>query len=187
MELDPQSDTSLAEIFEEWIPVVARASLEAQRPEGLEDVDLIIQFDFGDAGAWHIGILGGAEVAVTEGLHEAPQLAFRMNESAFRRTQLGEGRRWNILGMITGDRHRYDKLVQVRGTLSLDLKEGRDDRIGVDVVFGGASDPNVTLKAKFDDFCDIVERKGNPVVMYMTGRIKAHGSLGLLLKTQQVL
>lgn len=52
---------------------------------------------------------------------------------------------------------------------------------------GEASDPLVTIKAKFDTFVDFYQGKLNAMSAVMTGKIKIKGNMAAAMKMQQFL
>lgn len=61
----------------------------------------------------------------------------------------------------------------------VDLKDGK-------VYKGDAPKADVTLTMKDQDFQDLMSGKGNGQQMFMSGKIKFKGNMGLLMKLQDI-
>lgn len=58
---------------------------------------------------------------------------------------------------------------------------------GVEVAEGSASEPQVTVTISAADFQALVTGTLNPVMAFMSGKIKIQGDMGLAMKLQQLL
>ncbi len=67
-------------------------------------------------------------------------------------------------------------------TWTIDLTKDADF-----VTKGQADSPNCTVTIKLDDLADIVEKKLNPQMAFMTGKLKVKGDMGLALKLGSIL
>ncbi|MBZ0253970.1 MAG: SCP2 sterol-binding domain-containing protein [Candidatus Methylomirabilis sp.] len=185
--IDAPMDISPADYFANHVPQAVEATLKERPAAEMEGIEFKVAFEVEGHGAWTVRIADGARVALEAEDHPDAHLRFRFDERAFRRSQLGEGRRLDVIEMIHGDRRRFDKLPSTAGTLHLELTAEEPEPHRVSIVFAGGGPSQVTLAATLDDFCDVVERKANPVMLFMSQRLRARGNLGYLLKTQQIL
>jgi putative sterol carrier protein len=67
---------------------------------------------------------------------------------------------------------------------------------GVVYIDGNASPPNIsnddkaadcTLKMAFSDFEDLIERRADGMSLFMTGKLKIEGDMGVAMKLQTIL
>ncbi len=61
------------------------------------------------------------------------------------------------------------------------------DENGGKTVMGKEQEPQCTLILEVDDFKDLIAKKLNPTVAFMSGKLKIQGNMGLALKLQTLL
>lgn len=185
--IDAPADIAPAAYFSDHVPQAVETVLKERPASGMEGIEFKVAFEIQGHGTWTVRIQDGARAALDAADHPDAHLRFRFDERAFRRSQLGEGRRLDVIEMIHGDRRRFEKLPSTAGTLHLELTAEEPEPHRVSIVFAGGGPSEVTLSATLDDFCDVIERKANPVMLFMSQRLRARGNLAYLLKTQQIL
>jgi len=72
---------------------------------------------------------------------------------------------------------QFDFTGQIEGSCHIRIG---DDRI--QTAAAPAARPNLTIRAPFETWMDVITGKANPQLAFMTGKYKASGDLGLLMK-----
>ncbi|MFH1357448.1 MAG: SCP2 sterol-binding domain-containing protein [bacterium] len=78
--------------------------------------------------------------------------------------------------------YAFELIGDTPETWTIDLTKDSDF-----VTKGAEGTPNCTVSIKLEDLADIVEKKINPQMAFMTGKLKVKGDMGLALKIGAIL
>lgn len=78
--------------------------------------------------------------------------------------------------------YQFDLTGDTPSSWTIDLTKDSDF-----ISEGVTGSPNCTVTIKLDDLADIVEKKLNPQMAFMTGKLKVKGDMGLALKLGTIL
>ncbi|NWG20615.1 MAG: SCP2 sterol-binding domain-containing protein [Chloroflexi bacterium] len=79
-------------------------------------------------------------------------------------------------------RQKVSVVKSLRGTVKLELTRSDDSIFESTSVFGGQSEPSVTLRMTTDDYRQMLAGELNGQMAFMTGKLKFEGSLPLLMQ-----
>ena len=85
------------------------------------------------------------------------------------------------------DPKRYKALLDFRGTLFIKLRKEDGEELVATLCFNGADTPSATLKLKVSDWIGLQAGKKNGPMLMMTGKMKAGGDMGFIMKCQALM
>ncbi len=81
----------------------------------------------------------------------------------------------------------HAKLSSVQGTVVIKLIHDDDSTSTICTVFNNAGDPKVTITLAMEDVKGLLTNESNPVNLFMSGRLKLEGDMGLAMSFQTLL
>jgi hypothetical protein len=184
--IDAPEGVAIPAFFENLVPPAVRELVDTRPLHGMHDVTFRVRFSVEGVGDWLVSVANAAQVVVERDRRTPAHLTVRFDEASFRRSQTGEGRRINVLEMLYGDRKRFDRLLGVKGMLQVALDDHGESR-RLALVFNEEQEPSVIMRVGYDDFCDVLDKIASPPMLFMRGRMRIDGSVGLLLRVQGLL
>jgi putative sterol carrier protein len=145
-----------------------------------------LQYNVGDA-KYCLHIKDGDKLEIVKGGVDAPMLSLYMKESDWRDYISGKvdaGLDRFIDPTQLCDRKRFNTLLDFKGTLTLKLRKDDGEDIVAVVCFNGSDAPSATLKLKISDWNGMQKGKKNGAMLFMSGKIKAGGDMGFVMKCQ---
>lgn len=79
-------------------------------------------------------------------------------------------------------RRKVDVVKSLRGTVRLELEHSDGSTWQSATVFGGAAEPEVTLRMTADDYVAMMRGELNGQMAFLSGKLKFEGSLPLLMQ-----
>ncbi|MBK7972703.1 MAG: SCP2 sterol-binding domain-containing protein [Deltaproteobacteria bacterium] len=177
--------------FREFFP--AQYARDPKR-YGTADTPGAAVFHIDGGGSWSVRI-ARSRLAVERGAPADTRLTIAVSRPDFdavfvRRTQ-DEVARTGTLSELSRDAfvplfvtpRRLAIVERARGTLRFDL-DHEGDRRALSITPGApgaSSEPRATIRVALDDFLQLLSRKKNPKLLFVTGRLKVKGDLGFAL------
>ncbi len=151
--------------------------------------EFTLQYNMGDA-KYCLHIKDGDKLEIIKDGIDNPMLSLHMEESDWRDYISGEvdaGLERFLDPTQLYDQKRYNALLEFKGTLILKLRKDDGENLVATICFNGADSPSATLKLKIPDWIDLqTGKKGGPMLV-MTGKMKAGGDMGFVLKCQTLM
>jgi putative sterol carrier protein len=79
-------------------------------------------------------------------------------------------------------RRKVEIVKNLRGTVKLELTRSDESLFESVSIFGGQSEPSVTLRMTTDDYRQMLSGELNGQMAFMTGKLRFEGSLPLLMQ-----
>ncbi|MBU0993788.1 MAG: SCP2 sterol-binding domain-containing protein [Proteobacteria bacterium] len=80
-----------------------------------------------------------------------------------------------------------EKLSAINGTINIEVTNDNKSISKFSVGFNTSDMSSVTIKLEIEDFREIMAKKSNPINLFMAGRLKLEGDMGLALALQALL
>ncbi len=179
--------TTPKQFFEELMPMGLAAQVQAG---GKKPPDAIMAYKLtGEGGgSWLVSIKDGA-ATVGPGEGEA-NVTFTVSVDDWRDAVLG--RNGATLALIVpqprpGRPDNSARMLQIKGTMALDLAREGMEPYRVEMCFNGGAAPRTVMKLKLDDFLGIQEGRMNGQEAFMTGKLRVEGDMAFLMQIAQMM
>ncbi len=94
-------------------------------------------------------------------------------------------------GFSQSDRDRmsslHAKLSSIQGTVVINLTNDDDSTSTICTVFNNTADPKVAITLAMEDVKGLLTNESNPVNLFMSGRLKLEGDMGLAMSFQTLM
>ena len=183
-------DISAENFFEEVVPQLFRDELKNHPVQGMEGLDFKLQFTItGDRSTTYgIVVKNGTDLQVMANGIPDPQIGFELNEKDWRDSITGKEGGEAVMGMFFDpsmlNKKKYDSLLGVKGVLNLVLARDSGEPFNAKLKFNNADIPVSTIKMKASEYSAMLKGQMNPVMAFMSGKLKISGDMGLALKLQ---
>ena len=172
--------TSPSEYFEHVVPQQFAAAL-ADAPEGIADQpELIAVYEItGEGGGtYHLRSMG-TQLDIAPGDAEGADM--------YTSVTIDDWRKSVATGLIDPfvdyvSRRKVGVVKSLKGTVRLELMHSDGSMWESATVFGGQTEPTVTLHMDGDDYTAMMRGELNGQMAFMTGKLKFEGSLPLLMQ-----
>ncbi len=185
-----QWDISIANFFEEVVPQIFRDELKEHPVQDMEGHDFKLQFSITGEGPATYGIIvkNGTELnVVTNGIPD-PQITFELSEKDWRDSITGKEGGDAVMGMFFNpamlNRSKYDTLLGIKGTMNLVLSRTDGEPFKAKMRFNNTDIPVSTISMKAAEYSAMLKGEINPIMAFMSGKLKIAGDMGLALKLQ---
>ncbi len=175
------------QFFEELMPMgfATRVQAEGKQPP---DATMAYKVTGEGGGNWLLAIKEGA-MSVRAGEGEA-NVTFTLSVDDWRDAVLG--RNGANLALIVpqprpGRPDNSARMLQIKGTMALDLAREGMDPYRVEMCFNGAAAPRTVMKLKLDDFLGMQEGRINGQEAFMTGKLRVEGDMAFLMQIAQMM
>lgn len=183
------ADVTPKQFFEEFLPLgfAARAA-EAQSASTPASATMAYKVSGDGGGNWLVAIKDGA-MTVTPGEGEA-NVTFTVSIEDWRDAVLG--RNGANLSLIVpqprpGRPDNSARMLQLKGTMALELAREGLDPYRVEMCFNGAAAPRTVMKLKLDDYLGMQEGRVNGQEAFMAGRLRVEGDIAFLMQIGQMM
>jgi putative sterol carrier protein len=143
-----------------------------------------------DGQKYGMRIKNGTDLEVADGGIDRAMLEISMSEKFWRDMATGKiesGMDSYILpGGSDSDKERYDALLDIKGTLKVNLEIG-DEVENIAMVFNGESQPEAIITLALGDFVSITSGETDGPTLVMNGKLNFDGDLTFLLSAQSML
>lgn len=180
---------SLDEFFAEHVGAHFQEKTSRMNTSLMKGKAFTIQYGVGDE-KYCLRIIDGDKLETIKGGMDFHNLSLHLCESDWRDYMSGQidvGLDRFIDPSQLLDPKRFKLLDEVKGTLFLKLNTGGDETIIATISFNAASTPSATLKLKLADWLAMQSGKKSATMLFMTGKIKAGGDLGFVMKCQSLM
>ena len=185
-----QWDITVNKFFEEVVPQIFSDELKNNPVQGMEGLDFKLQFKIIGEKTVTYGIVvkNGTDLQVIpDGIPDA-QINIELNENDWRDSITGKEGGNAVMGMFFNpamlNRSKYDSLLGVKGVLNLALSKQSGELFQAKLQFNNANLPASTIKMKASEYSAMLDGQVNPVMAFMSGKMKISGDMGLALKLQ---
>jgi putative sterol carrier protein len=185
-----QWDISVGKFFEEVVPQIFRDELRDHPVQDMNGFDFKLQFKItGDTGGTYgVVVKNGTDLQVTANGIPDPQICFELNEKDWRDSITGKEGGDAVMGMFFNpamlNKSKYDSLLGVKGVLNLVLSRETGEPFNAKLQFNNANLPVSTIKMKASEYSAMLKGQVNPVMAFMSGKLKITGDMGLAMKLQ---
>ncbi len=181
-------DIALDEFFDAHVRVHFEESTAKANTSSMAGKEFTLQYEVGEA-KYCLHIKDGDKLEIVQGGVDKPMLRLHMEEPEWRdyisgQEDFGLDRFIDPTQLL--DSKRYKQLSEMKGTLFLKL--GRGDGTAVATIgFNSEESPSATLKLKLADWIAMQKGKKSGPMLFMTGKIKAGGDMGFVMKCQSLM
>ncbi len=180
--MEVRDDISVKEYFQEIVPQIFQDALGGVTITGMEGTTFSVQFDIvdGQTQTYSLVIKDAKDLEVVEGPVENPTLRLELSEDLWRGAVTGkiEGLLDNFTDMgQLANRSRYDKIVETKGTLGLELTMEDGSETKLKVVFNGADKPAVSFRIAAEDWIKLSRGEVAGPTLFMSGKLKIDGDM----------
>lgn len=175
-----------AQFFEELMPMgfAAQAQAGGTVPS---DATMAYKLTGDGGGSWLLAIKEGA-MTVTQGEGEA-NVTFTVSVGDWRDAVLG--RNGASIALIIpqprpGRPDNSARVLQLKGTMALDLARDGMDPYRLEMCFNGSATPRTVMKVKLDDYLGMQEGRVNGQEAFMTGKLRVEGDIAFLMQIAQM-
>jgi putative sterol carrier protein len=185
---DVPQDISVSEYFEKVVPEIFKEQIESTTVLGMEGTKASLMFNVaGDAGVqtYSLVITNAKDLEIVAGPVDDPLVTLDLDEATWR--DAVTGKLAGAMDMFTdasqlANRSRYDKILDIKGTLVLDLSRPDGDNVAVKVVFNGAESPSATFRCSLEDWVAIGKGELAGTTAFMGGKLKIEGDMPLAIQ-----
>ena len=187
---DVQWDISVNKFFEDVVPQIFSDELKNHPVQDMEGLDLKLQFKITGENTVTYGIVvkNGTDLKVIPNGIPDPQINIELNEKDWRDSITGKEGGNAVMGMFFNpamlNKSKYNSLLGVKGVLNLALARESGELFNAKLQFNNANLPASTIKMKASEYSAMLEGQINPVMAFMSGKMKISGDMGLALKLQ---
>jgi putative sterol carrier protein len=182
------SGVSISDFFEKHVPIQFKEITAGANLSSLAGKEVCLQFNINDQ-KYCLKIKDGTNLDVIKGGVEKPLLTLVLSEQIFLDSVTGK-----IEGMIDrftdpveiADTRRLNILMDTKGTLKLNLKQG-DNIIPATMIFNGVEKPSVEINVDLIDWIAMQNRETTSQNLFMNGKLKFAGDMVLLMKLQTLI
>lgn len=182
----PESVTP-QQFFEEMMPMgfAAQAQAGGNTPP---DATMAYKLSGDGGGNWLLTIKDGS-MSVAQGEGDA-NVTFSVSVDDWRDAVLG--RNGAALGLIVpqprpGRPDNSARMLQVKGTMALELAREGMEPYRVEMCFNSAAAPRTVMKIKLDDYLGIQEGRVNGQEAFMSGKLRVEGDIAFLMQIAQMM
>ncbi|MCP4599117.1 MAG: SCP2 sterol-binding domain-containing protein [Proteobacteria bacterium] len=182
-------DIPLDEFIDDHVTAEFKKGIADADTSSMKGKEFTIQYEIGD-NKYCLQIVDGSTLEIIKGGVDAPMLRLHMAENDWRdyisgKVDAGLDRFLDPTQLL--DPKRYKALIGLKGALSLKLKKDDGDRLLVNVAFNNSDKPAATLKLKLSNWIAMQNGKKSGPMLFMTGKMKAKGDMGLVMKCQSLM
>ncbi|MCL4468605.1 MAG: SCP2 sterol-binding domain-containing protein [Deltaproteobacteria bacterium] len=187
---DVQWDISVNKFFEDVVPQIFSDELKNHPVQDMEGLDFKLQFKITGENTVTYGIVvkNGTDLKVIPNGIPDPQINIELNEKDWRDSITGKEGGNAVMGMFFNpamlNKGKYNSLLGVKGVLNLALARESGELFNAKLQFNNANLPASTIKMKASEYSAMLDGKINPVMAFMSGKMKISGDMGLALKLQ---
>jgi putative sterol carrier protein len=178
----PMSDITPAVYFAEVVPQRFAAAVAGASEEVLAQPELTVTYTIegeGDqGGVFGLKVSGGSIEFVDGGIENA-DLQLVMTYDNWRSVAEGDAVEPFIDYFL---RRKVEIVKNLRGMVKLELTRSDESLFESVSIFGGQSEPSVTLRMTTDDYRQMLSGELNGQMAFMTGKLRFEGSLPLLMQ-----
>ena len=180
---------NLDEFFTEHVRAYFQEKTSRVNTSSMKGKEFTLQYGVGDE-KYCLRITDGDKLEMVKGGVDYPNLSLHLSESDWRDYISGQvdtklDRFIDPSQLL--DPKRFKSLGEVKGTLFLKLNKGGDETITATISFNAAETPSATLKLKLADWQAMQSGKKNATILFITGKIKAGGDMGFVMKCQSLM
>ena len=186
-EISIPADINPKVFFEELLPQVAPALLEANPIPGMEGTEFAVSFDLsGDGGGvWSIITQDAKQFQVINGPYENAQVEVAMSVDDWREGLL-QGSGMDLASMTSQSaklpgRSQYEALKRTKGFLTVELKRDDGSNLTFNVKFNRADTPTLKIMMDMNVFIEINSGQANPQQLFMQGKVKLQGDMTIAM------
>ncbi len=189
VELNLPYDLDISEFFSNYVAEHFNSSVAGKDTSALAGKEFKLQYEVGEQ-KYGVMITNGDKLEIVDGGFDSPTLCLHMEEPDWRnhisgRVDAGLDRFIDPTQLL--DPKRYAKLMNTKGTLILKLKNDDGEQAVARIIFQDAAKPSATLKLKLSDWVGMQKGKKSGPMLFMSGKIKAGGDMGLVMKAQSLM
>ncbi|MCL4468130.1 MAG: SCP2 sterol-binding domain-containing protein, partial [Deltaproteobacteria bacterium] len=181
---------SVNKFFEDVVPQIFSDELKNHPVQDMEGLDFKLQFKITGENTVTYGIVvkNGTDLKVIPNGIPDPQINIELNEKDWRDSITGKEGGNAVMGMFFNpamlNKGKYNSLLGVKGVLNLALARESGELFNAKLQFNNANLPASTIKMKASEYSAMLDGKINPVMAFMSGKMKISGDMGLALKLQ---
>ncbi|MCP4680621.1 MAG: SCP2 sterol-binding domain-containing protein [Deltaproteobacteria bacterium] len=189
VEFNVPHDIAIDEFIDNHVTEHFTRSAENADTSAMMGKEFTLQYNIGDA-KYCLHIKDGDKLEIIKGGVDTPMLSLHMEESNWRDYISGKidaGLDRFIDPTQLYDHKRYSALLEFKGTLFLKLRRDDGETLVATICFNGAESPSATLKLKIPDWIGLQTGKKKGPMLFMTGKMKAGGDMGFIMKCQALM
>jgi len=183
------ADVTPKQFFEEFLPIgFASRAAEGQSSGAPAEATMAYKLTGDGGGSWLVAIKDGA-MTVTQGDGDA-NVTFSVSVDDWRDAVLA--RNGASLSLIIpqprpGRPDNSARMLQIKGTMALELAREGLDPYRVEMCFNGAAAPRTVMKLKLDDYIGMQEGRLNGQEAFMSGKMRVEGDIAFLMQIGQMM